>query len=150
MRSERMCSLGRHLQILPQNALRTYAAQWFERTLDDRYKHTISLYHPMSVSLILGYSANRRITLPEAFLTTDACLIILNNVTSGLVVYEKVISSRIAEELPFMATENMYVLLLVSQQRILTEDLVEQFFALSLLGTHSYASTALWLYASTA
>ena len=56
------------------------------------------------------HSANRRITLPEAFLTADACLIILSNVTSGLVVYEKVIESRIAEELPFMATENMCVI----------------------------------------
>ena len=134
MRSERMCSLGRHLQILPQNALRTYAAQWFERTLDDRYKHTISLYHPMSVSLILGYSANRRITLPEAFLTTDACLIILNNVTSGLVVYEKVISSRIAEELPFMATENMYVILLISQQRNFDRGLCRTIFCSFTIG----------------
>ena len=61
------------------------------------------------ISLTLSCSANRRITLPEAFLAADACLIILSNVTSGLVVYEKVIESRIAEELPFMATENMCV-----------------------------------------
>ncbi|KAF2084169.1 adenylosuccinate lyase [Saccharata proteae CBS 121410] len=87
MRSERMCSLGRHLQTLPQNALHTYSAQWFERTLDD--------------------SANRRITMPEAYLTADACLLLLDNISSGLVVYPKVIQSRVAQELPFMATENI-------------------------------------------
>ncbi|EKG16543.1 Fumarate lyase [Macrophomina phaseolina MS6] len=87
MRSERMCSLGRHLQTLPQNALHTYSAQWFERTLDD--------------------SANRRITLPEAFLTADACCLLLDNISSGMVVYPKVIESRVMQELPFMATENL-------------------------------------------
>ncbi|KAK8189194.1 putative adenylosuccinate lyase Ade13 [Phyllosticta capitalensis] len=87
MRSERMCSLGRHLQTLPQNALHTYSAQWFERTLDD--------------------SANRRITLPEAFLTADACCLLLDNISSGMVVYPKVIEARVNQELPFMATENI-------------------------------------------
>ncbi|KAF2138721.1 uncharacterized protein K452DRAFT_255508 [Aplosporella prunicola CBS 121167] len=87
MRSERMCSLGRHLQTLPQNALHTYSAQWFERSLDD--------------------SANRRITLPEAYLTADACCLLLDNISSGLVVYPKVIKSRVMQELPFMATENI-------------------------------------------
>lgn len=87
MRSERMCSLGRHLQSLPQNALHTYSAQWFERTLDD--------------------SANRRITLPEAFLTGDACCLLLDNIFSGMVVYPSVINSRVMQELPFMATENL-------------------------------------------
>ncbi|KAI2088811.1 adenylosuccinase ade13 [Ophidiomyces ophidiicola] len=91
MRSERLCSLGRHLQCLTQNGLTNYAAQWFERSLDD--------------------SANRRITLPEAFLTADACLILLDNISNGLVVYEKVIASRIAAELPFMATENIIMAL---------------------------------------
>ncbi|KAF2754198.1 adenylosuccinate lyase [Pseudovirgaria hyperparasitica] len=91
MRSERMCSLGRHLQSLTHNGLTNYAAQWFERSLDD--------------------SANRRITIPEAFLTADACLILLDNISNGLVVYEKVIQNRIAQELPFMATENVIMAL---------------------------------------
>ena len=153
MRSERMCSLGRHLQILPQNALRTYAAQWFERTLDDRYElillSLLTVYNPIPVSLTLVYSANRRITLPEAFLTTDACLIILNNVTSGLVVYEKVIASRIAEELPFMATENMYVTSLIHAMNVITKGTIDSFSALSLSCASSYAFIALWLYANT-
>ena len=73
--------------VLHQNALMTASTQWFERTLDD--------------------SANRRITLPEAFLTADVVLTTLQNVSEGLVVYEKVIERRIREELPFMATENV-------------------------------------------
>lgn len=87
MRSERVCSLARHLMVLHQNALMTSSVQWFERTLDD--------------------SANRRITLPEAFLTADIVLKTLQNVSEGLVVYPKVIARRIAQELPFMATENL-------------------------------------------
>ncbi|KAG5650972.1 Phosphoribosylglycinamide formyltransferase [Sphagnurus paluster] len=87
MRCERVCSLSRHLMVLHQNALMTSAVQWFERTLDD--------------------SANRRITLPEAFLTADIVLSTLQNVSEGLVVYPKVIARRIAQELPFMATENV-------------------------------------------
>lgn len=87
MRSERLSSLGKHLQTLAANPLRIYASQWFERTLDD--------------------SANRRITIPEAFLTADACLMLLDNITNGLVVYPKVIASRVKAELPFMATENI-------------------------------------------
>ncbi|KMU72281.1 adenylosuccinate lyase [Coccidioides immitis RMSCC 3703] len=59
----------------------------------------------------LDDSANRRITLPEAFLTADACLILLDNISNGLVVYEKVIASRVAAELPFMATENVIMAL---------------------------------------
>jgi len=62
--------------------------RWFERTLDD--------------------SANRRITLPEAFLTADIVLTTLQNVSEGLVVYPRVIARRIAQELPFMATENIH------------------------------------------
>ncbi|KAL8666913.1 MAG: hypothetical protein Q9202_001153 [Teloschistes flavicans] len=87
MRSERMCSLGRQLDNLAQNPVHTYAAQWFERSLDD--------------------SAVRRSTLPEMFLTADALLILLRNICSGLVVYPAVIQRRINEELPFMATENL-------------------------------------------
>ncbi|KAI6119102.1 L-Aspartase-like protein [Pisolithus croceorrhizus] len=87
MRCERVCSLSRHLQVLHQNALMTSSVQWFERTLDD--------------------SANRRVTLPEAFLTADIVLSTLRNVSEGLVVYPNVIARRIAQELPFMATENL-------------------------------------------
>ncbi|KAL3484478.1 Cullin repeat-like-containing domain protein [Aspergillus germanicus] len=75
MRSERLCSLGRHLQNLPKDALDTYSAQWFERSLDD--------------------SAIRRISIPELYLCADACLILLNNVTSGFVVYPEVIKRRV-------------------------------------------------------
>ncbi|KAG8956133.1 adenylosuccinase ade13 [Tulasnella sp. 419] len=87
MRCERVCSLARHLMVIQQNALMTTSVQWFERTLDD--------------------SANRRITIPEAFLTADIVLSTLQNISEGLVVYPKVIARRIAEELPFMATENI-------------------------------------------
>ncbi|KAL3474385.1 Cullin repeat-like-containing domain protein [Aspergillus californicus] len=75
MRSERLCSLGRHLQNLPKDALDTYSAQWFERSLDD--------------------SAIRRISIPELYLCADACLILLNNVTSGFVVYPEVIKRHV-------------------------------------------------------
>ncbi len=91
MRSERICSLARHLMVLHQNALGTASVQWFERTLDD--------------------SANRRVTLPEAFLTADIVLTTLQNVSEGLVVYPRVIARRIAQELPFMATENIIMAL---------------------------------------
>jgi adenylosuccinate lyase len=87
MRSERMCSLGRHLTTLVQDAYQTHAVQWMERTLDD--------------------SAVRRIAIPEAFLSADAVIRILQNVTEGLVVYPNVIRRRIDSELPFMATENL-------------------------------------------
>ncbi|KAF8809847.1 Adenylosuccinate lyase [Phlegmacium glaucopus] len=87
MRSERVCSLSRHLMVLHQNSLMTASVQWLERTLDD--------------------SANRRITLPEAFLTADIVLSTLQNISEGLVVYPKVIARRISQELPFMATENI-------------------------------------------
>jgi len=86
MRSERICSLARHLMTLVNSTLSTASVQWMERTLDD--------------------SANRRITLAEGFLTADAVLQTLQNVTEGLVVYPKVIGRQIANELPFMATEN--------------------------------------------
>lgn len=87
MRSERCCALSRHLITLHSNAANTHAVQWMERTLDD--------------------SANRRITLSESFLAADACLLTLLNISQGLVVYPKVIGRHIAQELPFMAAENI-------------------------------------------
>ncbi|XP_031837557.1 adenylosuccinate lyase [Nomia melanderi] len=87
MRSERCCSIARHLMILVNNALQTAATQWMERTLDD--------------------SANRRITLAEGFLSADVILMILHNITDGLVVNRKVIERHVAQELPFMASENI-------------------------------------------
>lgn len=87
MRSERCCSLARHLMTLAANPLHTAANQWMERTLDD--------------------SANRRITLGEAFLTADALLQTIQNIAQGLVVYPRVIERYIQQELPFMATENI-------------------------------------------
>ena len=87
MRSERLCSLARFVMTLPENAAMTAATQWAERTLDD--------------------SANRRIVMGQAFLAVDAILDLYLNVTSGLVVYEKVIEKHLQEELPFMATENI-------------------------------------------
>ena len=87
MRSERICSLGRKLAGFSKTFADTYAAQWFERTLDD--------------------SAVRRIDIPEMFLCADALMILLDNVSSGLVVYPAVIQHRLNEELPFMATENI-------------------------------------------
>ncbi len=87
MRSERMGSLARYMLSLPVNAAVTASTQWFERTLDD--------------------SANRRIVIAQAFLTTDAILNLYMNVAENLVVYEKVIAKHIAAELPFMATENI-------------------------------------------
>jgi len=87
MRSERVCGLARFLISLQSSGPATAAVQWMERTLDD--------------------SANRRLVLPQAFLAADAILILLQNITAGLVVYPKVIAANLAEELPFMATENI-------------------------------------------
>ena len=87
MRSERICSLARYVQSLASNAVNTANVQWFERTLDD--------------------SANRRMSIPEAFLALDGVLILCANVTNGLVVYENVIKKHLEEELPFMATESI-------------------------------------------
>jgi adenylosuccinate lyase len=87
MRCERICSLARYVMIDSLNPAITEATQWFERTLDD--------------------SANKRISIPEAFLAVDAIIGIANNVSSGLVVYPKVIHQHIMNELPFMATENI-------------------------------------------
>ncbi|KAL2919923.1 adenylosuccinase ade13 [Polyrhizophydium stewartii] len=87
MRCERVCSLSRHLMALASNGAQTAAVQWLERTLDD--------------------SANRRVSLPEAFLTADIVLSLLQNIFDGMVVYPMVIARRISQELPFMATENI-------------------------------------------
>ncbi|MBS5143975.1 MAG: adenylosuccinate lyase [Butyricicoccus pullicaecorum] len=87
MRSERICALARYVICDSLNPAFTAYNQWFERTLDD--------------------SANKRISVPEAFLAIDAILNIMINVVSGLVVYPKVIHQRVMSELPFMATENI-------------------------------------------
>ena len=87
MRSERISGLSRYVMVDTLNAAVTAATQWFERTLDD--------------------SANRRIAVSEAFLGVDGILNILMNVCGGLVVYPKVITARVMNELPFMTTENI-------------------------------------------
>lgn len=87
MRSERITSLARYVMIDTLNPAFTAGTQWFERTLDD--------------------SANKRVAVAEGFLAVDAILNIMINVTSGLVVYPKVIRQRVMRELPFMATENI-------------------------------------------
>jgi adenylosuccinate lyase len=87
MRSERMCALARYVMTDSLNPAFTAGTQWFERTLDD--------------------SANKRLSVAEAFLATDAILNIYMNITEGIVVYERVIARRVMEKLPFMATENI-------------------------------------------
>ena len=87
MRCERICSLARYLMADALNAPMTASVQWLERTLDD--------------------SANRRISLPEGFLCADAILRIVQNVTDGLCVNEKIIDRAVREYLPFIATENL-------------------------------------------
>ena len=87
MRSERIASLSRYVICDLQNAAVTASAQWFERTLDD--------------------SANRRISIPEAFLATDGILTLYLNVIRGLTVYPKMAEKHLADELPFLATENI-------------------------------------------
>ena len=87
MRSERIGSLSRYVMVDVLNGAFTTATQWFERTLDD--------------------SANKRLSIPEAFLAIDGILNLYANVTDGLVVYPKVIEQRLRKELPFMATENI-------------------------------------------
>ncbi|MEG0570068.1 MAG: adenylosuccinate lyase [Oscillospiraceae bacterium] len=87
MRSERITSLARYVMIDSLNPAFTAGTQWFERTLDD--------------------SANKRVSVPEAFLAVDAILNIMLNICDGLVVYPKVIEQRVLKELPFMATENI-------------------------------------------
>ena len=87
MRSERIGSLSRYVMVDVLNGYFTTATQWFERTLDD--------------------SANKRLSVPEAFLAVDGILSLYANVADGLVVYPKVIEQRLRKELPFMATENI-------------------------------------------
>ena len=87
MRCERICSLSRYLMADAMNAPMTASTQWLERTLDD--------------------SANRRISLPEGFLCADAVLRLVQNVTTGLRVNEKVVDRAVREYLPFLATENI-------------------------------------------
>ncbi len=87
MRAERVCSLARHVIALSLDTAMTAATQWLERTLDD--------------------SANKRIAVPEAFLASDAILILLENVLGGLVVRPEVSARKLAAEAPFLATENL-------------------------------------------
>ena len=89
MRSERIASLARFVGTLEPNANQTHAVQYFERTLDD--------------------SANRRLVIPEAFLATDAILLLMENVARGLEVHGARIRHRLMDELPFMATEQLIV-----------------------------------------
>ncbi len=90
MRAERIGALARHVIALQQNTAQTAAAQWLERTLDD--------------------SANRRLTLPEAFLATDAILLLAANIAQGLEVRVPVITRHVHEQMPFMATERWLML----------------------------------------
>lgn len=87
MRSERIASLANYVMVDALNPAITTATQWFERTLDD--------------------SANKRISVPEAFLAVDGILDLYLNVVDGLVVYDKVIYQHFMKEIPFMATENI-------------------------------------------
>ena len=89
MRSERIAALARFVLSLEPNANQTHSVQYFERTLDD--------------------SANRRLTIPESFLATDAILLLMGNVVDGLEVHSARIRRRVADELPFMATEQLIV-----------------------------------------
>ena len=89
MRCERINALARFVGSLEQNANQTHSVQYFERTLDD--------------------SANRRLVIPESFLATDAIMVLMVNVASGLEVHPARIASRLREELPFMATEELLV-----------------------------------------
>jgi adenylosuccinate lyase len=87
MRCERATGLARFVISLASSPLQTAAEQWLERSLDD--------------------SSNKRLSIPEAFLATDGCLLIIANVTAGLVVYPKTIQASVNNELPFMATEDI-------------------------------------------
>src|SRR5206468_6807222 len=89
MRSERINSLARFVMTLEENANLTHSVQFFERTLDD--------------------SANRRLSIPESFLATDAILILMSNIVVGLEVHPARIRRRLMDELPFMATEELIV-----------------------------------------
>jgi adenylosuccinate lyase len=87
MRAERICALARHVIVLAQDPAFTAATQWLERSLDD--------------------SANRRVSVPDAFLALDGCLVLLENVARGLIVNPQVVKRNLAEHLPFMATETI-------------------------------------------
>ena len=87
MRSERICSLSRFVMATSLNASMTASTQWLERTLDD--------------------SANRRLSLPEAFLATDAVLRLMANICSGIIVHEQANAKMLSDALPFLATENL-------------------------------------------
>lgn len=87
MRSERICALARFVMSLQSSAAQTFATQWMERTLDD--------------------SANRRLTIPQAFLGVDAVLLIYQTIASGMHVYPQVVAQNLRDELPYMATENI-------------------------------------------
>ena len=87
MRAERICALARHVIVLAQDPAFTAATQWLERTLDD--------------------SANRRVSAPDAFLALDGCLVLVENVSRGLIVNREVVRRNLAEHLPFMATETI-------------------------------------------
>ena len=87
MRSERICGMSRHVITLSQNPLFTAATQWLERSLDD--------------------SSNRRLSIPDAFLSMDGILVLVENVVSGLRVNEPVIQRNLKEHLPFMASETI-------------------------------------------
>jgi adenylosuccinate lyase len=90
MRSERICALSRHVITLAQDPAFTAATQWLERTLDD--------------------SANRRVAVPDAFLALDGVLVLVENVSQGLVVNPRVIQRNLEEHLPFLATETIMML----------------------------------------
>jgi adenylosuccinate lyase len=90
MRSERICGLARFVIALQANTSNTAATQWLERTLDD--------------------SANRRLTLPEAFLATDSILVLAGSIAAGIEVREQVIARHVNEQMPFMATERWLML----------------------------------------
>lgn len=87
MRAERICALARYVMVDALNPTLTASTQWMERTLDD--------------------SANRRISVSEAYLAVDAILNVFMNVTEGIVVYDRIVHRRVMEKLPFMATENI-------------------------------------------
>jgi adenylosuccinate lyase len=114
MRSERMCGLARFVCSLPSSAAQTASVQWLERTLDD--------------------SVNRRLTLPQAFLGTDAILRLALNIIPGLVVNEEVIARHVQESLPYLVTEN--VLMAAVARGGNRQDLHER------IRRHSHAATA--------
>jgi adenylosuccinate lyase len=87
MRAERICALARHVIVLAQDPAFTAATQWLERTLDD--------------------SANRRLSIPDAFLALDGALVLVQNVAGGLIVNREVVRRNLADHLPFMATETI-------------------------------------------